>query len=263
MPLHTSPKERIRRLLPRRCTSHRILFGPLRGARIVTSWHDYPGAILGRTERPLLAWFGSHVRESESWLDVGAHFGYTAIALCRRVGPRGRVFAFEPVLATAGCIARTREINRLAQLRVVPLGVDRNPNLRSTELPVTRGMADSTLSASTCRERILTVSLDALWPSLHEGNPRIDGIKIDVQGMELEALLGMQNILLEWSPALVIEFHAGVDRPAILDLLQRCGYSPACEPIDRGSNTLEDDRSYVFTALPCASLSTPSSIART
>src|SRR3954465_4692650 len=91
-----SLKALVRRVLPRSLRPHTILAGPLQGARIYTSWHDYPGAILGTTERPLLDWFRRNVSPGETWIDVGAHYGYTAIALCRLVGPTGRVVAFEP-----------------------------------------------------------------------------------------------------------------------------------------------------------------------
>src|SRR5437870_13466498 len=106
-------KTQVRRFLPKSIAPQSILAGPLQGASIFTSWHDYPGAILGTTERALLDWFRRDVSPGETWLDIGAHYGYTAIALSRLVGPAGRVFAFEPVLATAGCIARTRELNQL------------------------------------------------------------------------------------------------------------------------------------------------------
>jgi hypothetical protein len=66
-------KEGIRRLLPRSLGPHRILGGLLKGYVIVTSWHDYPAAILGRTERALLDWFAHNVGSGETWLDVGAH----------------------------------------------------------------------------------------------------------------------------------------------------------------------------------------------
>ena len=74
-------KTQLRRLMPRAVRPHRILSGRLRGRWIVTSWHDYPAAILGRTERALLDWFEGHVKPGQTWLDVGAHYGYTAIAL--------------------------------------------------------------------------------------------------------------------------------------------------------------------------------------
>jgi FkbM family methyltransferase len=259
-------KEVVRRALPRRVKGHRVLFGHLRGAHLVTSWHDYPGALLGSTEKPLLAWFARNLSDSETWLDVGAHYGYTAIALSRLVGSTGRVFAFEPVLFTAGCIARTRELNRLHQLTVVPFALDQSKDVGTLELPTVRGMADSTIARDVWSDRIMTVSLDALWPSLCGVESRVDGIKIDIQGMELGALLGMRETLRRWRPKLVIEFHSGVDRRPILELLRSCGYSGACEPIEPGASpeVLRDDHSYAFRELnpECELLSTASSTAR-
>ncbi len=259
-------KEVVRRALPARVKDHRVLFGRLRGAHLVTSWHDYPGALLGRTEKPLLEWFARNVGDSETWLDVGAHYGYTAIALSRLVGQKGRVFAFEPVLSTAGCIARTRELNRLQQLTVVPFALHQDHGLKTSELPTVRGMADSTIVDSGWSERFIATSLDTLWPSLCGSQARVDGIKIDVQGMEFGALRGMREILTQWTPKLVIEFHSRVDRRPILKLLHGCGYSVSCEPIEQGdtSEILLDDHSYAFRGSnpECELLSTASSTAR-
>ena len=87
-------KYTIRYFLPHRIKRHRILAGSLQGCQIVTSWHDLPALITGRTERSLLDWLTMNVKPGETWLDIGAHCGYTAIALCRLVGDQGRVFAF-------------------------------------------------------------------------------------------------------------------------------------------------------------------------
>ncbi len=239
-------KETLRRLLPARLKIHRIRGGPLAGCLIYTSWHDYPGAIRGNTEASLLAWFARNVKAGETWLDVGAHYGYTAIALSRLAGADGRVVAFEPVLATAGCIARTREANHLTQLQIVPVGLSFEPGIVSRLLPVHRGMADMNLPKGLGNEQVFLGGFDGLWESLCAGNPVIHGVKIDVQGMENTVLSGMTGTLRRWHPRLVIEFHAGVDRRAILDLLESCGYDPQPEPLDRSSISLEDDKSYAF-----------------
>ncbi len=263
--LSRSLKERIRRALPRSLRNHRILRGPLAGRRIYTSWHDYPGAILGTTERPLLDWFSGHVRPGETWLDVGAHYGYTAIALANLVGPTGRVFAFEPVTATAGCVARTRDLNRLPHLEVVPLALGARGGLEVRHLRSVRGMADSTIRGGEGVETIFVTRFDDLWSELCSGLDAVHGIKIDVQGMEGEVLRGMIAVLRQWQPHLVVEFHAGVDRHEILQLLADCGYSTEPAPIDPArSSGIADDTSYAFVPLdsPCASLSTRSSIAR-
>ena len=179
-------KERLRRLLPRAIRPRRILAGPLRGYIIVTSWHDYPAAILGRTERALLEWLARNVAAGQTWLDAGAHYGYTAIALSRLVGRMGRVFAFEPVLSTAGHLARTRALNRLDQLTVLPFGLGEPDGFELRSLSLVRGMADSTLEAPDDEpDTLLIARLDSIWANISDGESRIDGIKIDVQGMEI------------------------------------------------------------------------------
>jgi len=237
-----------RGLMPRRVQSHRIQRGPLRGFRIVTSWHDYPAAILGTTEADLLAWFEKNVHTGDTWLDVGAHYGYTAIALCRLVDRTGRVFAFEPVLTTAGYLAGTKELNGLSQLTVVPfaLGADETMDLAisSTE----RGMATHRHPDGSAT-KLFVVGLDKLWPSINGDQPCVDGVKIDVQGMEYQVVMGMLRTLQQWRPKLIIEFHAGVDRHKLISLLAGVGYNGTGIPIESAEDELggyKDDRSYLF-----------------
>jgi len=241
----------MRALLPRGIRPRRILAGPLRGTWLVTSWHDYPAGLTGRTERPLLAWFDRHVRTGETWIDIGAHYGYTAFALARLVGTRGRVFTFEPVPATARCVDRGARLNRFDQVMVLPLGLGAGQTIEARRLPLRRGMADSTSRDEVRTVATLVARFDWLWPILGGPAAPIHGIKIDIQGMELEALEGMRGMLARWHPHIVIELHAGVSRERVLALLGALGYSTAAEPIEpaRGERTplFLDDRSYAFT----------------
>jgi len=245
--------------LPRRISAHRILTGPLRGKRIVTSWRDYPAAIAGITEPELLSWFERNVGPGETWLDIGAHYGYTAISLAGLVGASGRVFAFEPMTATAGCLARTRQANDLECLTVLPLALGSGENIRLERLATVRGMVDSTLNLSkggvgpqqSWSEMILVAPMDWLWPRICQERPRIHGVKIDVQGMELHVLRGMAETLRLHRPKLVVEFHRGVDRTEALGLLRGIGYSSLAVPVEPMPGEVEprfaDDRSYAFS----------------
>jgi hypothetical protein len=112
-------------------------------------------------------------------------------------------------------------------------------------------MADQTLSVDVARwwESIQIARLDWLWPILNGGIDTIDGVKIDVQGMEIEALRGMGEVLRRRHPKLVIELHSGVDRSTILDLLTRAGYQTdglAIEP--QADAEFKDNHSYAFVA---------------
>ena len=266
-----STKSILRNFLPGGIHNHRIWSGLLRGERIVTSWHDYPAAILGYTERPLLNWFAQNAKPSETWLDIGAHYGYTAIALSRLVGESGRVFAFEPMLSTAGYVAQTRHLNNFLQLTVVPFGLAVPETLALISLPVTRGMVDSTLNREEDRgqraesgrqkderqaewqETIMVARFDWLWPRICGGREQIDGVKIDVQGMEVEVLNGMIETLRRQHPKLVVEVHHGVDRNQLLGLIESAGYSRQATPIEPIEGEVEpqyvNDRSYYFKAV--------------
>jgi FkbM family methyltransferase len=253
-------KSFLRGWLPTSVRTHRVWAGPLRGYRIVTSWHDYPAAILGRTEHPLLEWFAANVKPGETWLDVGAHYGYTATALCRLVGSSGRVFAFEPMLTTAGYLTQTRRLNSFPHLIVLPFGLAAPETLEIKYLPVTRGMVDSTLESGRAgdgetdkqkwKEAILVARFDWLWPHICGGDTQIDGVKIDVQGMEVNVLHGMLEMLRHHRPKLVVEVHRGVDRVLLLDLIETAGYSRQAMPIEPVAGEVEsryvDDRSYAF-----------------
>jgi len=253
--MNESLKGAIRRCLPRTLRQHTILGGPLRGSAIVTSWHDYPAAILGRTELALLNYFKAQVGVGETWLDIGAHYGYTAIALSRLVGPSGRVFAFEPMLNTSGCISRTRSLNHIPQLTVIPMALGNGSDLSIESLGSVRGMIDSTLADSNgFKETFVAARLEWLWPKIAGLDLQIHGIKIDVQGMELQVIEGMQSLAKQHRPKLLIEIHKGVSRMRLLDLLNSIGYLPHGLPIEPLPGELDplyaDDRTYAFTPDP-------------
>jgi FkbM family methyltransferase len=248
-------KSLARQLLPRRHVAHRIKSGPLRGARIVTSWHDYPAAILGYTERKLTDWLLANAHPGETWLDVGANCGYTSLALCHAVGPEGRVFAFEPALATAACLEGTGRINGLKQLVALPFALSDATRPEVSRFVTDRGMIDSQLTPDGRCEMIsiVAVGLDAIWEGIAQDDPTIHGVKIDVQGMELAALRGMRRLLARYRPKLVLEIHRDVPRDDVLALLEGCGYLLDPVPIDETLGAFSDPQSnanFVFQAPP-------------
>jgi FkbM family methyltransferase len=244
-------KGALRALLPRTIKPHRILGGRLKGRRMVTSWHDYPAGILGKTEAALLEWLFRSACPGETWLDIGAHYGYTALAMSQLVQASGRVFAFEPMIATAGRLYETRGIGQLQNLYVIPIALGApDEGLEIQHLPATRGMIDSGFDGA-ASEMLVVARFDSAWPGICGGNPKIHGVKIDVQGMELSVLRGMRETLAKFRPKLVIELHRGVDRGAILELLASVGYPDPATPIEpiSGETAPEylDDHSYAFS----------------
>ncbi len=159
------------------------------------------------------------------------------------------------MVATAGHLGRTPWLNDLTQLTVIPCGLAAPESVELRRLPTVRGMVDSTVDTrGLWTETFLVARLDSLWPSIAAGERRIDGIKVDVQGMEIETVEGMSTLLRAFHPRLVIEVHRGVDRGRLLDWLESLGYARVGLPIDPAPNETTpeylDDRSYCWSTSP-------------
>jgi len=238
----------IREMLPKTVRRHRIWRGPLRRRYLYASWTDYPRAILGHAEPELVDWLYRNAQSGEVWLDVGAHFGYTALALSLRVGATGRVYAFEPVLTTAGYLAETARANSLRNQIVVPFALSNIPELTlETTASRFRGMAQMKHPTAD-GEPVFAISLDRLWTQTCHEPRRVAGIKIDVQGMEAEVVEGMTQLLRRDRPRLVIEYHAYGDVRRLLESLSGAGYATQGRPLTRGLPTeqLVHGQNYEF-----------------
>ncbi len=100
---------------------------------------------------------------------------------------------------------------------------------------------------------VIVVGLDAIWDGIAGGDPVIHGIKIDVQGMELDALRGMWHSLSRHRPRVILEIHRGVPRDEVLSVLESCGYLVDPEPIDDALGAFADPQSnasFIFQASP-------------
>jgi hypothetical protein len=110
-------------------------------------------------------------------------------------------------------------------------------------------MADHVLSKDVSMQ-VCFANFDEIWPSLSKGDPKIHGIKIDVQGAEYDVLMGMRQFLGTHVPTLVIEFHAGVDRSGLTKLLESLGYGVDGQAVGRmpAGPPYIDNHSYTFWA---------------
>jgi FkbM family methyltransferase len=137
-------------------------------------------------------------------VDVGANVGYFTLLASRRVGPGGRVFAFEPAPATRQDLEANVRLNDAANVVVRSEALSNKPgettfNLGPQDHPGTSSLRS--LANGSERVTVTTACLDDLLPQ----GVRVNLIKIDVEGAEYLALLGMRECLQRDHPDLVIE----------------------------------------------------------
>jgi FkbM family methyltransferase len=77
---------------------------------------------------------------------------------------------------------------------------------------------------------------------------KIDFVKVDVDGAEVQALLGCQEILKRHHPTLIIEAHNDENRAFLMVWLVKLGYSPTIllEPRIVDANRWTDEVNYIY-----------------
>jgi FkbM family methyltransferase len=170
------------------------------------------------------------VREGDTVLDLGANIGYFTLLLARKVGPTGRVFAFEPDPDNFALLARNVEVNGYTNVVLENKAVGERTGTAGLFLCADNpGDHRIYATAGEARERVTidTVRLDDYAPLR---GARVDLIKMDIQGAEAGALAGMAGLLRRSAGCrLLTEFwpyglrHAGADPRAYLEALRALG----------------------------------------
>jgi len=156
--------------------------------------------------------------------DAGAFCGATTIVLARIVGPKGRVFAFEPDAKNRVLLERNVSEARLENVTVVPSGLWN----RTTELSfaANQGLSSHVLEdavASAARVSVLSFA-DAC--QLARAVPSF--VKMDIEGAEVETIEGaLEFIGRERIHFSIASYHDREGRPtsALLEpIFARIGY---------------------------------------
>ncbi|MCY7391375.1 MAG: FkbM family methyltransferase, partial [Leptolyngbyaceae cyanobacterium CAN_BIN12] len=143
-------------------------------------------------------------------IDVGANVGVYAFSAAQRVGVTGRVLAVEPFSGCVNCLKETRRVNQLDWVTVCRgAASDRNGTAHlalHSASEMNQVMTESDASA-TATEAIPCFTLDTLVE--REGLQRVDLLKIDAEGHELQVLQGSDRLLKAYSPIVLYENIAG------------------------------------------------------
>lgn len=148
------------------------------------------------------------LRPGMCFVDLGAHIGYFSVLAARAVGPSGRVWAFEPAGSTRQVLCLNLAENDVDDIvTVVPRAIsDSSGWVRfaiDNESSVSNRMAmPGDLEATT--EDVEATSLDEYFAA--RDWPEVNLIKMDVEGAELAALRGMDE-LNRRNPGLALIFE--------------------------------------------------------
>ncbi|NJM06466.1 FkbM family methyltransferase [Candidatus Gracilibacteria bacterium] len=169
--------------------------------------------------RPLL-------RPGTVFVDVGANIGYYSMLAAHAVCPNGKVIACEPDADNCALLRSSRAHNGFASVYVYELAVAERNGTVTIGMDDSNGMIDRDTAAFSFDVR--SACLDELLCA----EPQVDVVKIDIEGAEGRALMGMRGLLARCRPTLFVEFtprllpqSSGINAEAFLDALRANGYA--------------------------------------
>lgn len=238
----------------------------LRGVSKITKTPFHPNGNWGTEMRFLLGLYEvdsvllckNIIKPGMNVLDIGADIGYYTRIFSDLIKEKGKVYAFEPhpkaFLILSGSIGGLRYNN----VEAVQIAVSDN-NGTATLLETASYGRHSLYDVSQYDERfkvvkksvVNVITIDDFLAK--QGNPKIDFIKLDIEGGEMAALMGMKETLARSENlALMVEFNAsavaasGGQAKEYINRLWQLGFT--VREIDKGGKLKDVDQTTYIEA---------------
>jgi FkbM family methyltransferase len=155
---------------------------------------------------------GKFLRPGMVFIDVGANEGLYSLLAARRVGPAGRVIAVEPSHRELARLRRNIALNDLRNIEVLPVALLDGPSEVSLRIADPEHAGQNTVGSvvypgvSVVDEiEVMASTLDSVMYT--QGLEKIDLIKVDAEGAEVEILAGGTDMLSRHRPVLLLEMQ--------------------------------------------------------
>ncbi len=249
---------------------HKKLFRPLNLFKDVVCVTNYNGLqlivhiddwiqgtiyFLGAYEKPELKALEKFITPKSTCIDLGANFGLYTLYISKLIDENGKIISFEPFTKNYTFLIKNIALNKLTNIQTERLAVGKKEGITSlyyNEKEKNLGMVSTNYTCNAITEEVNVVALDSYFKN--NAINHLDFIKIDIEGAEYNALLGMKNILTVHSPTLLIEILEDYQQPnnseKIHTFLSKLGYQKYF--IDNEGNLSKTEinperKNYIFT----------------
>lgn len=190
---------------------------------------------VGMWERHTIHFIQSNIQRGDYVIEVGANIGAHTLFIARRVGEKGKVFAFEPTTYARNKLLNNLRLNSelLSQVEVFDnIVTDNENNVPTRKLCSSWMLEESTqIDKEVVQSEAISIDQFAIRNSLE----KLNLLKIDVDGYDYKVLRGASAVITRHRPLIYIELceyalrAQGDSVKKIYKLLTSLGYSCIAE----------------------------------
>jgi FkbM family methyltransferase len=156
-------------------------------------------------------------------VDLGANCGMFTIPLARMLGEKGKVISVEPDKKNIELLKKNISLNNLTNVSVVEKGCFSKKGKMTFYLDNIGAGGHSLLEKKDYKKETIQVdTLDNILRNLKI--KKVDLIKMDVMGVELETLKGAKQVLKKSHPKIVFELLHKEDKNKVYEFLYKYNY---------------------------------------
>jgi FkbM family methyltransferase len=170
------------------------------------------------------------VIKGDTCIDIGANLGYYSTVLSKLAGPKGKVYAVEPVEPVRKVLEKNT--SRYKNIEILPYALgeeDTSIQISNTTFREKGFLASGSFFVSDSKSGRLPDESIAFTAVMKKGSKlfahldRLDFVKCDIEGYEIVVLPELEPILLKFRPVLLVE-TAGSNREKLLERFSKNGY---------------------------------------
>ncbi len=196
----------------------------------IDDWIQEQLFFIDQYEEAELLFIKSILKKGSVFIDIGTNIGLHSLYASKLVGKNGSVISFEPFSKNFKLFKKNCTLNNSKNITPENKAIsDKNERitLHYDSKESNLGMASSYINIYSESEQVSAVSIDSYL--MNSNLSKIDFIKIDIEGGEYKALIGMKKTLEKFHPTLMIEIldnnlEAVNNNQLILKYLASLGY---------------------------------------
>lgn len=182
-----------------------------------------------KTKYPELFFLKQIVKSGFVSIDIGANVGYYSTNISKLSGPKGKVFAIEPVPLFANVFKRNAHKFALKNIQLYQTALGAENKKIEMGTPVIDGVfrhgLTHVLSNENDNSALETFEAEMRIPDeLFANITQLDFIKCDVEGYEIYLFPHLINTIKKFNPLIQIEISTAENRKIIYELLEPLNY---------------------------------------